>query len=179
MNGELKRSNGRLRQGRAHGFTYIGLLILVAIMGVVLATTGQVWSTAMRREKEQQLIFVGDQFRNAITRYYQNSLGQSSRYPMSLEDLLKDPHYLETRRYLRRIYPDPISNSMEWGVVQGPSGEILGVHSLSAEEPLKKSNFSLADQGLEGKMHYSDWVFMIAAQSGVAQQATVRQVSAQ
>ena len=161
-------------QGREHGFTYIALLILVAVMGVALATTGKVWSTAMKREKEQELIFVGDQFRNAITLYSRRSPGQSASYPVSLEDLLRDPRYADTRRYLRKIYLDPISNSMEWGLIKGPHGEIFGVHSLSAEEPLKKNNFSLADKDFEGKMHYSDWVFMIAAQPGVRQKALAR-----
>ena len=157
-------------RSRELGFTYIALLTLVAIMGVVLAATGQVWSTAVRQQKEQELIFAGDQFRNAITQYYKNSPGQAARYPTSLEDLLKDPRYPDTRRYLRKIYLDPISNSLEWGLVKGPGGEILGVHSLSEQEPFKKSNFSLADKELEGKMQYSDWVFMIAA-SGTPQQA--------
>lgn len=166
------------RRDRERGFTYITLLILVAVMGVVLATTGQVWSTAIKREKEQELIFVGDQFRNAIAMYYRNSLGQSARYPMSLEDLLKDPRYPDTRRYLRKIHPDPISNSTEWGLIKGPKGEILGVHSLSQEEPLKKSNFSIADQSFEGKTQYSDWIFMIVTQAKGGQ-APAPQVPAQ
>jgi len=177
-----KNSMGNLternfRRGSERGFTYIVLLILVAIMGVVLVTTGQVWSMAIKREKEQELIFVGDQFRNAVNMYYRNSPGQSVRYPMSLEDLLRDPRYPDTRRYLRKIYLDPVSNSMEWGLVKGPNGEIFGVHSLSMEEPLKKSNFRLVDQDFTGKTKYSDWVFMIAAQAGAgaAQQVPVRQ----
>jgi type II secretory pathway pseudopilin PulG len=164
------------RRPREKGFTYIALLILVAIIGVGLVTTGQVWITAMKREKEQQLLFIGGQFRHAITLYYKNSLGQSARFPMSLEDLLKDPRYLETRRYLRQIYPDPINNSLEWGLVKGPNGEIYGVYSLSQEEPFKKSNFSLADHAFEGKTQYSDWVFRIAVKAGVAQPAPASQV---
>ncbi|MFA6971927.1 MAG: type II secretion system protein [Gallionella sp.] len=164
------------RRGREHGFTYIALLIFVAIMGVLLATTGKVWSTVMKREKEQELIFVGGQFRNAISMYYKNSNGQTARYPMSLEDLLKDPRYPDTRRYLRKIYLDPVSNSMEWGLVKGPNGEIFGVHSLSVEEPIKKSNFSLADHEFEGKTQYSDWLFMFAVKAGAVPQAPVSQV---
>ena len=163
-------------RGREQGFTYIGLMILVAIMGVTLATTGQVWSTAVRQEKEQELIFIGDQFRNAITMYYRNSPGQTVRYPMSLEDLLRDPRYPDTRRYLRKIHLDPISNRMEWGLVKGAHGEIYGVHSLSEQEPLKKSNFSLADHDFEGKMQYSEWAFRIAAQQAPPRQSSGQQV---
>jgi len=47
--------------------------------------------------------------------------------------------------------------------VKGVNGEILGVHSASDDEPAKKTNFSLADKGFEGKMKYSEWVFMVTA----------------
>lgn len=151
----------RARNGE-HGFTYIALLIFIAIMGAGLAATGEVWSTAMKREKEQELLFAGDQIRNAIIMYYDNSPGPGARYPMSLEDLLKDPRYPATKRYLRKLYLDPVTNSSNWEFIKGPNDEILGVHSTSEEEPVKKSNFSIADQDFEGKTKYSDWVFMVS-----------------
>lgn len=153
------------RRPDEHGFTYIALLIFIAIMGVGLAATGEVWYMTMKREKEQELLFAGDQFRNALTRYYYRTPGQGGRYPMSLEDLLKDPRYPATKRYLRKIYLDPITNSTNWAFIKGPNGEILGVHSASEDEPVKKSNFSFDDQAFEGKTKYSDWVFMIQARN--------------
>lgn len=170
---QINRERNR-RLGREQGFTYTILLILVAIMGVALAATGMVWSTEVKREKEQELLFVGSQFRNAITLYYKNSPGQSVRYPMSLEDLLQDPRYPDTRRYLRKIYYDPISGTTDWGLVRGPNGEVLGVHSLSEEMPLKNSNFALADRDFEGREHYSEWRFTITAQAWATQQISPR-----
>ena len=157
------------RRGRIQGFTYIVLLIVVAVMGIALATAGMVWSTAMKREKEQELLFIGGQFRNALNQYYRNSPAQSARYPMSLDDLLQDPRYPGTRRYLRKIYVDPVSGSPDWGLVRGANGEVIGVHSLSLEEPLKKSNFSLADKDFEDKAQYSDWEFRITVQAAAPQ----------
>jgi len=154
---------GKQGRGDEHGFTYIALLIFIAIIGVGLAVTGEVWHISIKREKEDELLFAGNQFRNAITMYYKHTSGQVGRYPMSLEDLLKDPRYPATKRYLRKIYLDPISSSTNWELIKGANGEILGVHSSSEEEPVKKSNFSLADQDFEGKMKYSDWVFMMTA----------------
>lgn len=147
-----------MRQER--GFTYFGLLAVVAIMGVLLVTAGEVWHMAQRREKEQELLFIGNQFRQAIDGYYEHTPGQGQRYPARLEDLLKDPRHPSTQRYLRKIYRDPVSGSEKWGLVKGPDGEIYGVHSLSEEEPIKKGNFSLADRNFEGKTKYADWVFM-------------------
>ena len=145
---------------RVRGFTYIGVLVLVALMGIALAAAGQVWHTLQQREKEQELLFIGHQFRLALDRYAGHTPGQAGRSPLHLEELLQDPRYPGIQRYLRKIYPDPMTGSAEWGLITGPNGEIFGVYSLSDAEPLKKSNFGFADRQFEGRMKYSEWVFM-------------------
>lgn len=152
----------RGKSSRERGFTYFGLLAIILIMGVVLASAGEVWHVAIKREKEQELLFVGNQFRQAIKLYYENTPPQAQRYPAKLEDLLEDPRYPSTQRYLRKIYADPVNGSTQWGVVKGPAGEILGVHSLSTAEPVKKTGFSSVDKNFENKTKYADWVFMYA-----------------
>jgi type II secretory pathway pseudopilin PulG len=142
------------------GFTYLALLATIVIMGIVLSAAAEVWHIALKREKERELLFIGNQFRHAIDSYYKQTPNQGRRHLGRLEDLLQDPRYLSTQRYLRRIYADPITGSTEWGVVRGAAGEILGVHSLSEEQPMKKGNFSLADESFEGKTKYADWIFM-------------------
>jgi hypothetical protein len=57
----------------------------------------------------------------------------------------------------------PVTGSSDWGLVKGSSGEIFGIYSLSEDEPVKKSNFNSAYASFEGKMKYSDWVFMSRA----------------
>jgi type II secretory pathway pseudopilin PulG len=136
------------------GYTYVGLLFLVAMLGVGLVVASEVWLTVQRRDKEQELLFVGNQFRRALALYQANGGG----YPRRLEDLLRDPRTPGMRRYLRKIHRDPITGSSEWGLVKVGEG-IAGVHSLSGKEPLKKAGFSLADQDFEGKKKYSEWVF--------------------
>jgi type II secretory pathway pseudopilin PulG len=148
-------------RSKAGGFTFIGLLMIVAIMGIALLAVGEVWHFAQKREKEQALLFVGGQFRDAIKMYYVHTPAANKLhpYPNTLEDLLKDPRYPSTQRYLRRIYLDPITNSAEWGLMKYPDGGIYGVYSLSAESTIKKDNFRLADIGFKGKEKYSDWIF--------------------
>lgn len=148
---------------RKTGFTYLGILFAVAIMGAVLAAAGTVWHTAQQREKERDLLFVGDQFRNAIGAYYENTKvadNQLKQYPHSLDDLLKDNRFLVTTRWLRKIYIDPMTGKNEWGLVEAPGGGIMGVHSLSEETPLKTGNFRKVDEEFEGKQHYSEWQFV-------------------
>jgi type II secretory pathway pseudopilin PulG len=147
----------RMQQG---GFTYLGLMVIVLLMGVVLAAAAQVLHTSAKRDQELELLFVGNQFRLAIKAYYEHTPPMSRRYPAQLEDLLADPRFISTQRYLRKIYADPINGNTRWGLVRGASGEILGIHSLSEKEPIKKSNFDSADRSFENKKKYADWVFM-------------------
>ncbi len=159
----LRACAERMEGAEERGFTYIALLILIAVISVGLAAAGEVWYLSVKREKEEQLLFTGHQFRNALNRYYAGRGGPAGRFPLSLEDLVKDPRFPDTRRYLREIYPDPMTGSAKWGTLKGPNGEIYGVYSLSQDEPVKKANFIFDDQAFEGKTKYSDWVFMISA----------------
>ncbi len=144
------------------GFTYIGLLLIVALMGIALLAVGEVWHVARKREKEQALLFVGHQFKQAIKMYCAHApeANKLQPYPTQLEDLLKDPRFPSTQRYLRTIYIDPVSGSSEWGVLRLPGGGIYGVYSLSEESPIKRGNFRPEEAGFEGKDKYSDWKFV-------------------
>ena len=86
-------------------------------------------------------------------------LAGKAQYPRTLDDLLKDPRQPSTQRYLRKLYPDPMTGKSEWGFVKGPDGGIGGVYSLSEDKPLKVAGFKLRDASLEGAQKYSDWKF--------------------
>ena len=107
----------------ARGFTYIGMLAAVSIMGVFLMATGEVWQSVQRREKERELLFVGNEYRRAISDYYRYTPGNAPRYVLKLEDLLKDARYPVTRRYLRKLYNDPLTGKDEWGLLEKTAGE--------------------------------------------------------
>lgn len=146
---------------RMAGFTFLGLMVIITIMGISLLAVGEVWHFARKREKEQELLFVGEQFRQAIKSYYAHAPAANKQqpYPVELEDLLKDPRYPSTQRYLRKLYLDPVSGSAEWGLLKNPGGGIYGVYSLSTETPVKQKNFRLIEQEFEGKTSYADWQF--------------------
>ena len=145
---------------RARGFTYLAVLFIVAILMGGLALVGEVWETSARREKEAELLFIGNQYRRAIGLFYDSTPGGVKRYPRTLEDLVKDPRQPATQRHLRKFYPDPITRKVEWGFVKAPDGGIQGVHSLSEEKPLKIGGFRVRDAGLEGAQKYADWKFI-------------------
>lgn len=142
------------------GFTYLGLLFAVALSGVALAAMGVVWSTERQRQREQELLFIGQQFREAIASYYERSPGMVKRYPAKLDDLLKDSRFLTVRRHLRQIYPDPMTGLREWGLIAAPEGGIMGVHSLSTTASIKRAGFPAELADLEGKGSYAEWRFI-------------------
>lgn len=152
--------------GRARGFTYVGLLIAVALIGVGLAVTGEVWRTTAQREKERELLFTGDEFRRAITQYYDGTPSAAKQFPMKLEDLLRDTRYPTTRRYLRKIYRDPMTGKREWGIVRGPGDSIMGVYSLSPRPPMKRANFPPEYAAFERAESYAAWRFVYSDSRG-------------
>jgi type II secretory pathway pseudopilin PulG len=151
--------NLKTRPRTQSGFTYIGLLILIAVMGVTLAGTGTIWRTTQQRLHEQQLLFVGNQFSRAITAYYVNSPDGIQQFPKKLEDLLIDKRYPNTQRYLRKIFADPITGKNQWGLIKAADGGIVGVRSLSELVPIKQEGFGKGNEAFAGKKHYSEWQF--------------------
>ncbi len=147
------------------GFTYVGLLLAVALAGVALAAAGTLWSTTAKRDKEAELLFVGDQLRRAIGSYYEGTPG-AKRYPLKLEDLLEDKRLAVTRRHLRQLYADPMTGRADWELVRLADGAIVGVHSRSDASPLKVANFAPSDQSFADASSYRDWVFAYAPQGG-------------
>lgn len=143
---------------RERGVGYLALLLALAAIGTGIGIAGVVWSTDLRREKEEELMRIGDEFRRAIALYYYRTPGSVKRYPKTLEALLADTRYSTMQRYLRRIYRDPLTGNARWGIVDAPDGGIAGVYSLSAATPLKRTNvgkYPFADA-----RSYSEWRFL-------------------
>ena len=142
------------------GATYLALLFFVAIMGLVLSVGGVVWSTTSQRDKERELLFVGNQFRMAIGSYYLATPGSVKRYPATFADLLIDNRQAGTVRHLRRMFVDPMTATKEWGVVRAPDGGIEGVYSLSTAVPIKTGGFLLRDGSFAGAVDFAGWRFV-------------------
>ena len=145
---------------RSHGFAYLMVLMMIAGLGVALVKLIDGWHDGAQREREKQLLFAGHQIRSAIIHYYEQAPPQAPKFPMSLADLLRDPRLPNTVRHLREIYRDPMTGTADWGLVKTAGGEILGVYSRAAGEPVKQANFALADRAFVGARSYADWVFM-------------------
>ncbi|MEK6681996.1 MAG: type II secretion system protein [Nitrospirota bacterium] len=139
------------------GFTYLTLMFSIVIIGIGLSVIGPSWKTAKKIENEEELLFRGKEIVDAIIAYYTGFPGQQA-FPAKLEDLLKDPRYPTTKRYLRKLYRDPITNG-DWTLILDANQRIRGAKSKSEEAPLKKANFPDEFKSFEGKKKYNEWVF--------------------
>lgn len=146
---------------RQRGFTYLGLIILVAILGLVGAAGLKMGSLLQRQAAEQALLDIGAQFSDALYSYAAATPPGQPQQPPDLAALLRDPRFPQVRRHLRKLFADPITGRAEWGLLYQPGGKgIIGVHSLSQAAPLKIGNFDARYAGFEGKAHFSEWRFM-------------------
>ena len=144
---------------RADGFTYVGLLIAVALSGLALAVAGTAWTTQATRDREADLLFVGDQFRSAIASYASATPVGSQTYPQTLEQLVDDKRWPTPRRHLRRMFRDPMTGAADWGLVRNAQGGIVGVHSTAERVTMKRAGFPVRYADFERETVYSRWVF--------------------
>jgi type II secretory pathway pseudopilin PulG len=157
-----------MRRSSARGFTYLGLLILLAILGLVAAAGLKYGTLLQRAAAEEELLEIGAQFSEALRSYAAATPQGQPQQPPSLKELLKDPRYPNPRRHLRKIFVDPVTGKAEWGLIYlGDKVGVIGVYSLSTARPLKIANFDIRFQNMENRERHSDWKFLMAGGDGV------------
>jgi len=159
---------------RAGGFTYLSVIIVVAIIGLVAAASLKLGATIQRSRAEQQLLVIGAAFSDALQSYADATPAGELAQPPSLKELLRDPRFPTPRRHLRKIFVDPMTGKDEWGIVYlGTKTGVMAVYSLSDAKPVKIGNFPARFQSLVGKRKISEWRFVAAGpgNQGVPQAA--------
>jgi type II secretory pathway pseudopilin PulG len=161
----------KMSPGGQFGFTYLALL--VALLSLSLATQGVMTyvSQQVQREREADLLRVGQAFARAIGAYYESTPGSVKRWPQSLEDLVEDKRQVAIQRHLREVYPDPITRSRNWGLVIASGGGIQGVYSQSAEAPIRVGPVELDRLTLAAATRYAQWSFVYEPTSDILRAA--------
>jgi type II secretory pathway pseudopilin PulG len=154
------------------GVTLMVVLLMMVVMGLAAGMAGNTWKNVLEREREEELLFRGNQYRRAIESYYKTAhAGTQAAYPKSIEELLKDPRSLQTRRHLREAYKDPVTGEdfeliRQGGQIAGLPGAvqslagIRGVYSKSSRESFRKAGFREPYQDFNGATAYRDWQFV-------------------
>jgi len=110
-----------IRAGAQQGYALLMMVIFVALLVITLSAATRNLLTQERREKEQELIWRGQQYVRGIHLYYQ----KTHRFPMELEDLYKPKTGI---RFMRKAYKDPLNTADgSWRLIYiGPNGQIIG-----------------------------------------------------
>jgi type II secretory pathway pseudopilin PulG len=175
--------------GREAGYSLVALIVAINVMLVMMAVAVPAWKYVIKDDKEEELLFRGQQIAKALDAYQKKRGGAK---PASLEGLVKE-------KFLRRAYKDPMTPDGKWRLVRpgqpgapggppiqmaGPSpspsplpgsmsadtkefGPIAGVVSRSSEKSLRILN---------GQERYDRWnftpgmPFVIGRQTGVVKQ---------
>lgn len=156
-NAHLNRS--RLLSTNQNGAALLMVLVFVVVVSLAAGIAGQSWRNLVQRAREAELIWRGEQYRQAIGSYFQVRQGPKNSYPPSLDDLIKDPRFPQTVRHLRRIYLDPMTGG-EWETIKAPDGGISGVRSSSTLQPFRDKDFPEGLESFEGKDSYREWEFV-------------------
>jgi len=107
---------------RSRGFTLIELLVVLAIITTLLSIAAPRYTGSVDKAKEAVLKENLATLREAIDKF----VGDSGKYPSTLDELV-------SRRYLRRIPIDPITDSATTWVILPPAdpqkGNVFDVKS--------------------------------------------------
>jgi type II secretory pathway pseudopilin PulG len=143
----------------ARGFALIAALIALVLVSLSAVVAVQSARTQARRDREEQLLFVGDQYRLALRSYsLARPNGLPAKYPLRLQDLIEDRRSGKVVRHLRRLYADPVTRQFDW-VLEVAGGGIVGLHSASAQQPLRDWGFSADDARFAKAQSYAGWHF--------------------
>lgn len=159
--------NGRLLfKSNKKGYALLTAIIAVNIFAILILMARSMWETQLTRDLEDELLFRARQYKIAIELYQKKNNNLS---PKELKDLLKK----DKKKFIRKLYKDPMSEDGKWNIVmQGTGGRkksllivpeemvpeylskarIVGVASTSPEEGFKV---------YRGKKRYSEWAVYV------------------
>lgn len=107
------------KENRQAGYALLTVVFLVALVALSLAVAAPSAATHRKRQMEEELIFRGEQYQRAIMLYYR----AFGRLPMKVDDLLRT----NDRSFLRREWPDPMTQDGKWRLIRlGPGGQLVG-----------------------------------------------------
>lgn len=98
--------------GRKKGFTLIELLVVMSVIATLLTIAVPRYFQHLDRAREASLRESLAVMRDAVDKYR----GDTGRYPETLEELV-------SKRYLRKVPPDPITDSADSWVLVPPPDE--------------------------------------------------------
>ena len=159
----------RNRYLQEEGYSMASLLVILSVLSVALGFLLPVWETVVKREREAELIFRGEQYARAIGLYQRK---YANAYPKSIDALLNE-------RFLRKKYIDPMTSDGQFELIfegeltqPNPNNESLQTGFTSRNLSLGFDEESIGIVGVvsrsnkeslrvyKDKNHYNEWLFV-------------------
>lgn len=112
---------------KKEGYMLIMLMIAISVLSIGLLIAVPVWQTEIQREKEEELIFRGNEYVEAIRMLQMKKPGA---FPKTLDELLKE-------KCIRKLYKDPMTDHGEWNLIlpfSQPSARVSAKRTDSAQK---------------------------------------------
>jgi len=153
----------RLAIAQQRGFTYLWLLLVLAIGAATLAALGERASAAVHRDREAELMFRGHAIARAISAYQAATPGEAKVLPRSLEDLLVDRRGARPLHHLRRLYVDPFTGRADWVLVKNAAEQIESVRSRAETAAMRVVDLPVPEAGRKARVSDRVFIFQQAA----------------
>ncbi len=109
------------------GYAFVVLMIALTVMLIGLAAVLPSVYHESQREKEEELIFRGNEYARAIYLFQR----QFRRYPNSVDELIRTNNL----RFLRHAYKDPMTPNGKWRFIHvGPGGVLLDSLTMGPQQ---------------------------------------------
>ena len=150
-------ASGQARPAR--GAVLLGFLVLLAASGWTVARWSQAAADERQREAEAELLWVGQQYRQAIEAYYNATPGGVKKLPLKVEDLLEDKRFPTSRRHLRQAYGDPLRPGQPLKLILRAE-QLVGVRSEATGLPFRRTGFPTGLEKFSEAASYTEWEFI-------------------
>lgn len=140
------------------GMLVIGVLALIALSALTAVQAGPRWIDARQRANEEELLFVGEQYRLAIESYWRETPNAIHKMPTSIDDLILDKRFPFPKRHLRKEFRDPLAPEQGLAEIRD-GGALIGVYSKAEGTPYRQAGLTGVQKSFNGAQRYADWKF--------------------
>ena len=124
-------ASGRQRESSERGIAFLILMMVLTVLLISLTVSLPDIYTQGQRDREEELLFRGDQYARAVLLYHR----QFNKYPQTVEDLMKKTNGY---RFLRHPFRDPMTRSGKWRFIHAnAAGVVFDSKTLTPPKPKK------------------------------------------
>lgn len=115
-------AHSRVRRKDQNGYAILMIICMATLMLILAMVAAPNILTNGRRQKEQIMVWRGNQYVRGIKLYYR----KMGRFPTSIDDLMKPQ--MGNIHFMRKAYKDPMNtDDGSWRLIYvGPSGQLIG-----------------------------------------------------